>query len=72
MRILILVEPSETGYSASAPDVPGCVAAAATREETEVLMKEALAFHFEGLREDGQSVPEPASYATYVEVAVPA
>ena len=72
MRILILVEPSDTGFSAYAPDVPGCVAAAATREQTEALMQQALAFHFEGLREDGQSVPESASYATYVEVAVPA
>jgi predicted RNase H-like HicB family nuclease len=72
MRILILVEPSETGFSAYAPDVPGCVAAAATREKTEALMQEALTCHFEVLRDDGQRVPEAVSYATFVEVAVPA
>jgi predicted RNase H-like HicB family nuclease len=72
MRILILIEPSETGFSAYAPDVPGCAATAATREATELLMQEALKLHFEALRDDGQPVPEVTSYATYVDVAVPA
>jgi predicted RNase H-like HicB family nuclease len=72
MRILILIEPSDSGFSAYAPDVPGCVAAAPSRSEAEVLMQEALTIHFEGLREDGQPVPQAVSYATFVEVAVPA
>jgi predicted RNase H-like HicB family nuclease len=72
MQILILVEPSDSGFSAYAPDVPGCVAAALTRGETEVLMQEALTIHFEGLREDGRPVPQAGSYATFVEVTIPA
>lgn len=70
MKILILIERSRNGFSAYAPDVPGCVAAAETREETETLMREALTSHVEALLEDGQPVPEAASYATFVEVAV--
>ena len=69
MRILTVVEKTETGYSAYSPDIPGCVATGATREEVERTMREAISFHLEGLRADGYEVPEPTSYATYVEVA---
>jgi predicted RNase H-like HicB family nuclease len=68
MRILIVVEETETGYSAYSPDVPGCVATGATREEVEATMQGAIAFHLEGLRAEGHEVPEPRSYAVYVEV----
>ena len=69
MRILIIVEKTDTGYSAYSPDVPGCVATGATREEVEQTMRGAISFHLEGLRAEGYEVPEPSSYATYVEVA---
>ena len=69
MKLLIVVEKSGKGYSAFAPDVPGCIAAGRSREETERLMREALEFHLESLRQDGLPVPPPESYATYVEVA---
>lgn len=69
MRVLIIVEPTDTGCSAYAPDVPGCVAAGPDRETVEREMREAIAFHLEGLRAEGYPVPEPRSYATYVEVA---
>ena len=69
MRILTVVEKTETGYCAYSPDIPGCVATGATREEVERTMREAISFHLEGLRADGYEVPEPTSYATYVEVA---
>jgi len=49
--------------------VEGCIASGATREEVERVMREAIEFHFEGLRAEGQSVPAPHSYATFVEVA---
>ncbi len=52
-----------TGYSAYSPDLPGVVAAGASRDETEVLMREAMAFHLEGLREIGAPIPEPADAA---------
>lgn len=69
MRILIVVEKTATGYSAYSPDVPGCVATGASREEVERAMGEAIQFHLEGLRADGAAVPEPQAYATYYDVA---
>mgnify|MGYP001236356455 CR=1 FL=1 len=69
VKLLIVVEETAGGFSAYAPDVPGCIATGATREEVEQLMKEAVALHLEGMREDGLSVPPPHTYATYVEVA---
>jgi len=69
MKVLIVVEKTETGYSAYSPDIPGCVATGTTREELERTMREAISFHLEGLRAEGYEVPEPTSYAVYVEVA---
>jgi predicted RNase H-like HicB family nuclease len=68
MKYLIVIEPTTTGFSAYSPDVPGCVATAATREEVEREMREAIAFHLDGLREDGAPVPRPQSSSTYVDV----
>ncbi len=69
MKVLVIVERSDTGFSAHSPDLPGCVAAGADRETVEREMRDAIAFHLEGLRAEGYPVPEPTSYATYVEVA---
>jgi predicted RNase H-like HicB family nuclease len=69
MRILIIVEKTATGYSAYSPDVPGCVATGASREEVERAMREAIQFHLDGLRADGAAVPEPQASATYYDVA---
>lgn len=68
MKYLVIVEGTDGSYSAYSPDLPGCVAAGDTREETVELMRDAIAFHLEGLREDGQSIPSPASTAEYVAV----
>jgi len=69
VRLLIVVEQTPTGFSAYSPDLPGCVAAGATRQDVEQKMREAIALHLEGMREDGLAVPSPHAYATYVEVA---
>jgi predicted RNase H-like HicB family nuclease len=69
MKILIVVEETATGFSAFSPDIDGCVATGATREEVEHTMRDAIEFHLEGLRAEGQEVPAPHSYATFVEVA---
>lgn len=69
MRYLIVIEPAGTNYSAYAPDLPGCVAAAATEAEVRQLMAEAIALHIEGLRQDGLPVPPPRAAGTVVEVA---
>jgi len=69
MKLLIVVEQTATGYSAYSPDLPGCVATGATREEVEQSMREAIELHLEGLGHEGEPAPEPKSYAIYVDVA---
>lgn len=67
-KYLIVIEETETGFSAYSPDLPGCAATGASRAEVEENMREAISFHLDGLREEGQPVPEPRSYSTYVEL----
>ncbi len=71
MRFAVLVEKTATGYSAHVPDLPGCVAAGETLEETHGLIREAIEFHLEGMRLHGEPTPEPAVMCEYVDVAVP-
>jgi predicted RNase H-like HicB family nuclease len=61
MRYTILIEHGPKNFSAYAPDFPGCVAAAATEQETLALMKEALEMHIEDMRERGEPIPEPSA-----------
>ncbi|MGB9180435.1 MAG: type II toxin-antitoxin system HicB family antitoxin [Pyrinomonadaceae bacterium] len=68
MRYAVIVEEGENSFGAYVPDLPGCVAVAETREELMTLIQEAIEFHIEGLREDGQPVPEPSSSIEYVEL----
>ncbi len=68
MKSLVVVEQTTTGSSAYSPDLPGCVAAGSTQTEVEATMQEASALHLEALRSEGDKVPEPHTYATYVEV----
>lgn len=69
MRYAIVIEKTENNYSAYAPDLPGCIATGSTVEEAESAMREAIAFHLDGLREDGMPIPQPSSKVDYVEVA---
>lgn len=68
MKYLIIVEKTDSGFSAYSPDVPGVVAAGSTKEEVEKIMQEAIEFHIEGLRAEGEEVPQPSSYSTYLDV----
>jgi predicted RNase H-like HicB family nuclease len=68
MKYLIVIEKTSTGYSAYSPDVPGCVATAGTRDDVEREMTGAIAFHLDGLKEEGIDIPEPHSSSSYVEV----
>ena len=70
MKYTIVIEKAPNNYAAYAPDLPGCVATARTRAEVIRLMREGIAFHLDGLREDGQPVPLPQATATEVDVAV--
>lgn len=69
MRFAIVIEQADGNYSAYVPDLPGCVATGASVAEVEREIQGAIAFHVEGLREDGLPVPLPASVVEYVEVA---
>ncbi|MBA3804701.1 MAG: type II toxin-antitoxin system HicB family antitoxin [Acidobacteria bacterium] len=68
MRYAVIVEEGANSFGAYVPDLPGCAAAADTKEEVLELIQEAIEFHNEGLREDGQPIPEPSSSIEYVEV----
>jgi predicted RNase H-like HicB family nuclease len=69
MRYAVVIEKAEGNYSAYVPDLPGCVATGATVQEVEAEIREAIAFHIEGMREDGQAVPEPTSKVEYIDLA---
>jgi predicted RNase H-like HicB family nuclease len=68
MKYLIVIEETETGFSAYCPDLDGCVATGKSLQEVETAMKEAIAIHIEGLREQGADPPGPHSFSTYIEV----
>ena len=67
MKYAVIIEKGESSYGAYVPDLPGCVAVGETPEEAGQLIREAIQFHIEGLREEGLPVPEPSSYFEYVE-----
>jgi predicted RNase H-like HicB family nuclease len=68
MRYLVVIEQGPTSFGAYVPDLPGCVAVGSTREEVTTLIHEAIEFHIEGLKADGQSVPQPSSTGELVDV----
>jgi predicted RNase H-like HicB family nuclease len=72
MKYLIVIEETKTGFSAYSPDLDGCVATGRTRAEVEKNIKEAIAFHLEGMKEDGALLPSSHSYSKYLSVPVPA
>jgi predicted RNase H-like HicB family nuclease len=69
MRYAVVIEKAQSNYSAYVPDLPGCVATGSTLEEVEQEIREAIAFHIEGMRQDGEPIPQPRSSVEYVEVA---
>jgi predicted RNase H-like HicB family nuclease len=68
MKYAVIIEAGEHNYSAYVPDLPGCIATGKTLDEVKQLMREAIAFHFEGLREDGLPIPPATSLCEYVEL----
>jgi len=68
MKYAVLIEKGDTSYGASVPDLPGCIAVGETLEEVEQLIREAIAFHIEGLKEDGIPISEPTTLCEYVEI----
>ncbi len=68
MQYLVIVEKGENGFGAYVPDLPGCVAAAETRDEIVTLIQEAIEFHIDGLRKSGEEIPKPKSQGELVDV----
>ncbi|MCG9890505.1 MAG: type II toxin-antitoxin system HicB family antitoxin [Thermosynechococcaceae cyanobacterium MS004] len=68
MQYLTIIEKTPTGYSAYSPDLLGCVSTGKTYEDVEQNMREAIAFHLEGLRLEGYEIPQPSTLSTYIEV----
>lgn len=69
MRYAVVIERAEHNYSAYVPDLPGCVSTGDTLEDIERNIREAIAFHLDGLREDGLPLPEPSTVVEYCELA---
>ena len=67
LRYLAIIEKGERSWGAHVPDLPGCIAAAGTRQEVTALIKDAVDFHLEGLRERGEPIPPPASEGEFIE-----
>jgi predicted RNase H-like HicB family nuclease len=68
MRYIVIFEKSENSYGAYVPDLPGCVAVGESMEEVRRLIREAIEFHIEGLREYGSPIPPPSSTVEFIEV----
>ncbi len=68
MRYLVVVEKGANSFGAYVPDLPGCVVAGETRDEVLMLIREAIEFHIEGLKQDGQPIPPPSSTGEVVDV----
>jgi len=68
MKYAVIYEKTATGYSAYAPDIPGCIAAGATLAETTELMRGAIELHLETMREDGDAIPEATTVADSISV----
>lgn len=69
MRYAVVIEKAVGNFSAYVPDLPGCVATGATVEDVEREIREAIAFHLEGLRQDGFAIPAPTSKVEYIDLA---
>lgn len=69
MKYAVVIERAESNYSAYVLDLPGCVATGRSLPEVEQRIRSAIELHLEGMREDGQPIPEPRTAVEYVEVA---
>jgi predicted RNase H-like HicB family nuclease len=69
MRYMVVVERGKKSWGAHVPDLPGCVAVGETRDAVLQLIREAIDFHIESLKQDGLSVPPPSSESEFVEIS---
>jgi predicted RNase H-like HicB family nuclease len=64
----VIYESGKRNWSAYVPDLPGCIATGKTRRQIEKVIRAAIEFHIEGLRQRGEPVPEPSIEAGVVTV----
>lgn len=69
MQYAVIIEKGATSFGAYVPDLPGCVAVGHTEAEVKELIREAIEFHLEGMREEGLTIPQPVSFSELIEVA---
>jgi predicted RNase H-like HicB family nuclease len=69
MKYAIVIEEGPKSFGAYVPDLPACVAVSESRTEAVRLIQEAIEFHLEGMKQDGEPIPSPSSAVEYVEVA---
>lgn len=67
-KYAVVIEEGATNFSAYVPDLPGCITTGRSIEEIERNIREAIELHLEGLREDGEPIPEPHTSVAYVEL----
>jgi predicted RNase H-like HicB family nuclease len=68
-KYLVIIEEGSGSFGAYVPDLPGCVAAAESREEVKQLIQEAVTLHLDDMRRTGQAIPRPSSLPEFVEAA---
>lgn len=68
MKYVVILEEGSKSWGAYVPDLPGCVAAGETREEALHMIREAIEFHLEGMKEDGEPIPEPHSHSEVIQI----
>ncbi|MFM9967629.1 MAG: type II toxin-antitoxin system HicB family antitoxin [Burkholderiales bacterium] len=68
MQYLVIVEKGPSSYGAHVPDLPGCIAVGDTKDEVLTLIREAIEFHLDGMKQDGEPIPPPSSTSELIEV----
>ena len=59
LKYSVVFERMPSNYGAYVPDLPGCISTGDTWQEIHEMIREAIAFHIEGLTEDGEPLPAP-------------
>ncbi len=67
-KYLVVFEKANNNYSAYSPDLPGCIATGADRDEADKNIREAISFHIEGMIKDGIRPPMPSAFTDYIEI----
>jgi predicted RNase H-like HicB family nuclease len=62
--IALIHKDASSDYGVSFPDFPGCTTAGHSLDEARAFAAEALAFHIDGMIEDGEAIPKPSSLET--------